>query len=331
MSMREVRSIVFFLSVLPVQAVLAQPGNQDCATATTLCAQQPVAGSNAGAAGLLPTLCPPGGSLVWYTFITNSVGGIVDLNVSGINCPSIVGMDNELSLLVLNFGIPCDIATYSVVNSCEQDSVDFTVSVPGLAANTQYWAVVAGVQDNGASLPAECAFNISTSGPGANIVGVDFSAGPDITLPEGSNTQLLATGGSTYLWTPNSGLSGDDIADPFAQPTETTTYTVSTELNGCTYMDEVVVEVKRLISPFNTITPNGDGRNDVWEIFGINDYPQSKVSIYDRWGQRVFSSVGYKEPFNGEGLPTATYYWIIELNILQGVAEPYTGFLTIIN
>ena len=330
--MREVRSIALLLSVLPVLAVFAQQANQDCTGATTLCAQQPVAGNNTGAAGPLPTLCPPGDDLLWYTFTTNSVGGLVNVELSGITCPNIVGMDNELSIVVLSFGVPCDPSTYNIVSGgCEQDSVGLILNVPGLTPNTQYWIIVAGMMNPGYTQAANCAFNISTSGPGANIVGVDFSAGPDVTLAEGGNTQLLATGGTTYFWTPNSGLSSDDIPDPVAQPTETTTYTVATQLNGCTYMDDVIVEVKRLISPFNTITPNGDDQNDVWEIFGINDYPQSKVSIYDRWGQRVFSSVGYKEPFTGEGLPTATYYWVIELNILQGVAQPYTGFLTIIN
>ena len=328
--MREMRSILLLLSVLPVLAVLAQPMNQDCAAATTLCAQQPVAGNNTGAV-IWPGFCGSTGSVVWYSFTTNSVGGTVNVDVSGIVCPSIVGMDNELSIVVLGGDGSCTPASFNAASACAEDSVDFQLITGPLLPNTVYWVVVAGALNNGAILPAECAFNISTSGPGANIVGVDFSAGPDVTLAEGSNTQLLATGGTTYFWTPNGGLSGDNIPDPFAQPSETTTYTVATQLNGCTYMDDVIVEVKRLISPFNTITPNGDDRNDVWEIFGINDYPQSKVSIYDRWGQRVFSSVGYKEPFTGEGLPTATYYWVIELNILQGVAEPYTGFLTIIN
>ena len=37
-------------------------------------------------------------------------------------------------------------------------------------------------------------------------------------------------------------------------------------------------------------TPNGDLQNDVWEIGGIENYPKAKISIYNRWGQLVFTS-----------------------------------------
>ena len=237
----------------------------------------------------------------------------------------------ELSAVVFSGDGNCTPNAFVAVGDCQHDSADFTLTTNPLLPNTQYWVVVSGVLDNGATLPAECAFNISTSGPGADIIGVDFSAGPDVTLDQGGSTQLLATGGTTYDWSPLSGLSGNGIPDPFAQPNESTVYSVTTQLNGCEYTDDVFVEVNRPISPPNTITPNGDGINDTWDLFGISDYPQAQISIYDRWGQRVFNSVGYKEPFDGKGLPTATYYWVIKLSQLEGVSEPYTGFLTIVN
>jgi gliding motility-associated-like protein len=211
-----------------------------------------------------------------------------------------------------------------------EDSVGFTLTTNALLPNTQYWVIIAGAADNGAVIPAQCGFSISTSGPGAQIVGVDFFAGPDIVIAEGQSTQLSATGGTTYTWSPTSGLSGSNIPDPLAEPSESTIYTVTTTINGCTYTDDQIVEVVRLIDPTNTITPNEDGMNDTWTIHGIQDYPQADVSIYDRWGQRVFHSVGYKEPFDGEGLPTATYYWVIELNERQGHSDPYVGYLAII-
>jgi gliding motility-associated-like protein len=330
MSMRELRSILFCLGPWAAAAVLGQPGNVDCANADTLCAQQPMAGNNTGASSA-PGFCGSTSSAVWYSFSTNSQGGQVNVNVSGILCPSIAGMDNELSVVVLSGDGSCLPNSFSAAGPCVQDSVNFQLTTVPLTPNTVYWVVVAGVADNGALLPAECDFMISIGGPGADIVGVDFTAGMDLTIGEGGNTQLQATGGTTYIWSPTSGLSGSNIPDPFAQPSETTTYTVSTPINGCVYTDSVIVEVKRLINAPNMISPNGDGKNDTWDIRGIQAYPQCQVSIYDRWGQRVFFSTGYKEVFTGGGLPTATYYWVIDLNILQGVSEPYTGFLTLVN
>ncbi len=314
---------------------LAQPANSNCSGALTLCAQQPLAGNNTGANGALPTLCPPGGNLLWYSFTTNSVGGAVDVTINGINCSTTPGMDNELSVVVLSGNGSCTPGSFTVVGPCRSDSVDFILHATFLAPNTQYWVVVAGMMNNGATLTANCGFNISTSGPGADIIGVDFSAGPDVIIAQGQNTQLNATGGTTYDWMPTSGLSSNTIANPIAQPTESTTYSVTTQINGCTYTDMVFVDVRRLIDAANTITPNGDGHNDTWEIAGINGYPQADVSIYDRWGQRVFHSIGYKTPFDGTNggskLPTATYYWVIELNRVEGTSVPYKGFITIVN
>ncbi len=330
--MRELRPFLTLMCSLHLAAAWAQPPNQDCSTALNLCAQQPLTGqNNTNATGTVPSPCPPGDNLLWYTFTTNSQGGAVNVQLDDIACPQVANMYNELSLVVLEGDGSCTPASFNVVSPCGHDSLAFHVTSQWLQPNTEYWIVVAGALTATEPIAAQCGFSITTSGPGANIVGIDFSAGPDVTIPEGSNTQLLATGGSTYLWSPTAGLSGNAVADPIAQPNETTTYTVTTTLNDCVYTDDVIVEVKRLIAPGNTITPNGDGKNDTWEITGIRDYPQSDVSIYDRWGQRVFHSVGYNTPFDGGGLPTATYYWVIELNKLEGQTTPYYGSLTIVN
>ncbi len=323
--------VLLLLSFVPLRA---QPANDNCSSADTLCAGIAEPGTNAGA-NLWPPFCTSdsttGAHLVWYTFTTNSLGGPVDVTLSDIDCQQQLGMDNDLNVVVLSGDGNCTPGAFASVGDCLSDSVDFTLTTDSLSANTQYWIVVSGIGENPA-LPPECDFTISTSGPGADIVGVDFSAGPDVTLDLGGQTQLLATGGGPmYDWSPLAGLSGNGIAGPYAQPNESTLYTVTTQINGCTYTDDVFVEVNRPINPPNTITPNGDGINDTWDLFGIQDYPQASITIYDRWGQKVFASTGYKEPFDGGDLPTATYYWVIQLSQLEGVSEPYTGFLTIVN
>ncbi|MFN5793752.1 MAG: GEVED domain-containing protein [Bacteroidota bacterium] len=72
---------------------------------------------------------------------------------------------------------------------------------------------------------------------------VTANAGQDASICPGGSTQLNASGGGTYLWTPSTGLSSANIANPIASPTSTTTYTVTVTNNGCTATDNVVVSV----------------------------------------------------------------------------------------
>lgn len=55
----------------------------------------------------------------------------------------------------------------------------------------------------------------------------DVAAGPDTTVCFGSSVQLFATGGTSYSWTPATGLSSPNVANPVATPMSTTTYTVT--------------------------------------------------------------------------------------------------------
>ncbi|MCB0791553.1 MAG: gliding motility-associated C-terminal domain-containing protein [Flavobacteriales bacterium] len=314
--------------------LVAQPPNDDCASAATLCADQPLSGNNTGAVGL-PGFCPNTDALLWYTFTTNSVGGPVTIDLGQIDCPIVSGMDNELSMIVLSGDGSCQPNSFTAVSTCAEDSVDFSLTTSALQPNTTYWLIVAGALDNGATITAQCGFALNLSGPGADIVNVDLDAGEDQQIGEGEYVQLGATStGNNYTWTPNSGLSGDDIADPIADPTETTIYTVTSEINDCIYSDQVTVEVIRRIEPPNTFTPNGDGHNDTWTILGISSYPSCEVDIFDRWGQRVFRSVGYSEPWDGTNagakLPVGTYYYVIDLNQLEGNAAPYYGSISIV-
>ena len=69
-------------------------------------------------------------------------------------------------------------------------------------------------------------------------------AGSDIATCLNSPVQLNASGGTSYVWTPATGLSDPNIANPIATPTATTTYTVTaSNIGGCTSEDQVEVVV----------------------------------------------------------------------------------------
>ncbi len=326
-------SLSTFALTTPFVMALAQPPNSSCDDAALLCNQQDLAGNNTGAVGL-PGFCAGTANLLWYIFTTNSLGGPANVTIGAINCPNIPGMADALTAVVLSGDGSCLPASFVAVSDCVSGTTDFSLVTQTLLPNTEYWLVVAGAVGGGNPVAAQCGFNIWLDGAGVDIPGVDFGTSGDVTIGQGESTQLEAYGGPPYEWSPTTGLSGSDIPDPIASPEGTTTYTVTTTINGCVFVGVITVEVIRRIDPPNTFTPNGDGINDVWEVPGIEDYPGAEVLIYDRWGQRIFRSVGYRDPWDGtnggRALPSGTYYYHIQLNQLEGRSPPYMGFISIV-
>jgi gliding motility-associated-like protein len=86
----------------------------------------------------------------------------------------------------------------------------------------------------------------------------------------------------------------------------------------------------------DVITPNGDGVNDLWVIEGIENYPNSKVELYNKWGNLVYDKTGYDNRFRGVGnagteLPDGTYYYVVKLNApnRMGGKNDFAGFIMI--
>jgi gliding motility-associated-like protein len=74
--------------------------------------------------------------------------------------------------------------------------------------------------------------------------GITAEAGPDVSICIGDSMQLNASGGSTYAWSPATGLSCTNCANPYANPTTTTTYTVTVSSGACVPgTDQVTVTI----------------------------------------------------------------------------------------
>jgi gliding motility-associated-like protein len=79
----------------------------------------------------------------------------------------------------------------------------------------------------------------------------------------------------------------------------------------------------------NTITPNGDGKNDKFIIGGLEKYPGSRIRIYNRWGSEVYRSEGYNNDWDGGNLTSGVYFYVLEVKTGSGV-KPFKGWIQIL-
>jgi gliding motility-associated-like protein len=161
------------------------------------------------------------------------------------------------------------------------------------------------------------------------------NVGPDLTVLEGNSIRfepLNRVAGQTYKWTPNTYfVTPDTVWAATVKPVFDMTYILTTTGAGsCTASDQVFVKVLKLLSAPNAFSPNGDGINDTWIIPYLRDYPGSKIEIFSRSGQLVFTGTGtavWNGKLNGQPLPVGTYYYVITP---YNGRSPFSGAITII-
>jgi gliding motility-associated-like protein len=138
-------------------------------------------------------------------------------------------------------------------------------------------------------------------------------------------------------WETESGIIiGDPVLDGI--PAGKYKVTVRTQL-GCEASQEV--EVKTDIHPYNGISRNGDGKNDIFFINCIQEFPDNIVKVFNRAGTLVYEHEGYNNidiffdgksnkgiSMMGTNLPDGTYFYIIDK---RDGSKPMAGYLEIVN
>ncbi|ANE53182.1 PKD domain-containing protein [Flavisolibacter tropicus] len=148
-----------------------------------------------------------------------------------------------------------------------------------------------------------------------------IDAGPNFTVKEGTTIQFKATANSSnllFVWTPGQELSNANILQPSLLVNNDGVYKLTaTGDHNCTATDELKVVVQRPVEAPNVFSPNGDGINDTWVIKNLGLYPNSLLEVFNRYGQKVFSTKGnaklWDGKMNGQPVPIGTYYYVIEL------------------
>jgi gliding motility-associated-like protein/uncharacterized repeat protein (TIGR01451 family) len=184
---------------------------------------------------------------------------------------------------------------------------------------------------------AEC--NSLPSGSGCNNIKTNLAvftiapnAGPDQTVYQYSSPTISAA---------NAGTWSQAIDDPailhIDNPSAASTtisglnnlgiyHFINTNINGCTDTVALTVITADITIP-NIFTPNGDGKNDVFEIRGLEAYTGSQLFIYNRWGNEVYKSANYLNNWDGSGLAEGTYYYLLNRKNHDGTSTAFKGWV----
>ncbi len=149
-----------------------------------------------------------------------------------------------------------------------------------------------------------------------NIYGTDAFAGNDTIAAALQPIRLNATGGMSYEWSPSEGLSATNISNPLVTITEDKTYYLKAYTpGGCESYDTINIKIYKgpeLYVP-GAFSPNGDGLNDVLRVIPIGIRQLNNFTIYNRFGEKIFStsdaSRGWDGTLKGAAQQTGTYVW----------------------
>lgn len=166
-------------------------------------------------------------------------------------------------------------------------------------------------------------------------------AGRDTSVIVGQPLQFNGTGGTGYLWTPGTSLSSTSIPDPIGNydgSFDNIRYKlIVTDQAGCADSAYITVRIfKTVPSVFvpTGFTPNNDGLNDVVKPIAVGMKQINYFSVYNRWGQLVFTTringQGWNGRIKGELQGTGVYVWMVSAEDYTGKAYFQKGTVTLI-
>jgi len=150
----------------------------------------------------------------------------------------------------------------------------------------------------------------------------------EVTLGENKDLDINITPlPTTILWEPADFLNCTDCVTPtINNQTQDLRYVVSaTDRFGCSYDYPIDVRIRRIVKEIvypNIFSPNGDGSNDSWGLIQTDSQVIKSLTIYDRWGNKVFNALSSpnEDKFSWDGninnrpaLP-GVYVFLAEIN-----------------
>ena len=257
---------------------------------------------------------------------------------TSISPDQFICLNEELTLSATNLYPAFDV-TYIWSPISAITSGNFTSEITA-QTNTDTWFYV----DMQNSLGCQWTDSIFVEVSDLDVFSVIASA-VDNTIAQGQTTILNGIPGSPYTvsWSPTNGLSNPNSSSTNASPSETTTYVYMVTDSGlfgtCIATDSVTINVVELNCGFpivylpNSFTPNDDNENDILRLRG-SLVKEMELSIYDRWGEKVFESndqsIGWDGTYKGREADSAVYIYLLKVICLDDQEVELKGNVTLI-
>lgn len=283
----------------------------------------------------------PGDSSVVAAPLINTNYTITGVNQMGsVTCVS----QMAYSVIVHNYVVP---KVSDSVSICPSEKVRLMCS----GGTTYSWMPKSGLlSSTGATVVAspsvttiytvDASFNGACGGTGTVMVAV--KPGPTVTASADtsynlSETMVIRASSDGHIkWIQGEAIVCADCHETRVYATHDGCYVVMAENEtGCLAYDDVCLKVTEEFTIYmpNTFSPNGDGLNDEFMVYGehISDV---KLSVYNRWGTRLFYSddvtIGWDGSYNGKACKNDTYTWILSYKGLDRKTYNTSGHVILI-
>jgi len=308
----------------------------------------------------LPTITISGASAVCLgqSTILTANGGISYVWTGGANTAtttvspttytpySVIGTDANscVNTATTNIAINATptLSITGAVTVCGGQPITLTAS----GANTYTWAGGANTATNTVSPTTNTTYTVTGTNAnncsGTAVQTVTVNTLPNVlinggtallNITSGSSVTLDASGGATYQWL-SSNVSCTTCASITESPSANTEYCVTgTAANTCTNSACINISITELCGTVfipDAFSPNGDGQNDVFLVYG-KCITALSMQIYDRWGNKVFETTnlttGWDGNYNGSMMNTGTYIYQASYTLNSGVTDKVKGNL----
>ena len=206
-------------------------------------------------------------------------------------------------------------------------SQSITVSAPG-----SYYVIVTDANN--------CA-DTSSSVTVSTIQVSSITVYPDTTIQYGDSVMLYTSVSlnppavDSFFWTPaDPTISCLSCPNPYVAPLAAEIYYLTYYTQGCVLVDSTLITVILPDSFYipNAFTPNGDGINDSFYVYGQSGVTVHEFRVFDRWGEKVHDGAyPWDGKYKGEVCQPGIYVYLFSIGLFGQVYDvKRKGSLTLI-